>query len=83
VANEFVPGERYVRLTFKPHGSTKRRTVWAERAGHNKFWVINRQSQRPEPQELVLTGGQHTLQPAVMSRHYGMLFVQGDPEFKP
>lgn len=63
----------YVRLTFRPHGAKRNRTVWAEKIRANTFWVVTRNGERPESQELVLTGGEHTERPAIMNLHYATL----------
>lgn len=75
----------YVRLTYLPAGAKRRRTVWAEQASPRAYWVCNREGARPEPQVLVLVSGKEPelqVAPALMSKHYAMLFVEGDPEFR-
>jgi hypothetical protein len=80
-----VPTE-YVRLTFLPAGAKRKRTVWAERAGKQRFWVVNQEGDRDRhrsdhKEELViLAANEYTIRPAVMSKKYAMLFLVDDPE---
>ncbi len=73
----------YVRLTFLPAGAKRKRTTWAEvasnRNGRLCFWACNRNGDRPEPNELIITTAREvTVLPAVMSRYYAMVMLPDD-----
>ena len=86
-----MAGKSYVRLTFRPAGAKRNRTVWAQlgyearRGDKASFWVVNREGERPEPQELIIAGLNEpttTMKPAIMSRKYGMLMLASDPDLQ-
>jgi hypothetical protein len=73
----------YVRLTFKPAGAKRSRTVWAERSTRSKlmFWTVNAEGERPDPEELIVVGAtDHRAIPATMSKKYAWLMLPGDPD---
>jgi hypothetical protein len=75
----------YVRLTFRPAGHRRRRTVWAiystNKGGIATFWRVNAEGEQPDPQELIVsTVKEIEVTPAVMSRKYATLMLYNDPE---
>jgi hypothetical protein len=76
-------------LTFLPAGAKRRRTVWAEvgyearRGDRASFWVVNKEGERPEPNELILCDMTDVkMTQAVMSRKYGILMHPDDPDLQ-
>lgn len=81
---------QYVRLTFKPAGAARRRTVWAKRlskmnnngpfAGATAFSRINKYGEEPDDKtEFILVNldkDDAKVVPARMNLHYGMLELE-------
>lgn len=81
-------GGRYVRLTFRPAGSRRNRTVWAIQASERSFWRADPEGGRWEDpaapagvvrHELILVGpgDDHRVELAGLSLHYACLVLAG------
>lgn len=78
-----VRGRRYVRLTFRPAGATRRRTIWALQESERCYRRVNRDgsiwqretSTTVQEEVVLVTPTKATVRPAGVSLQYGTLEV--------
>jgi hypothetical protein len=82
-----VKASTFVRISFKPHGATRKRTCWAKKTDRKpgdrivSYWRVDKYGEEPEPRELIMgIAGQITERPAIMNKHYAMLELATETE---